>query len=152
MTEIAELVGCSRATLYRAPGRLKRRDQIPMTTPLHPELAALSSPRVALPDAATVSYRAAGEVLNGGTHAARSGYEPRPVDEDQLATRVEALHGTTVALLIATAVLRDAITGEDPAVADRINGAVTALNEASTALHGVRRHLDGPVPDVGDDE
>lgn len=100
-----------------------------------------------------MSYRAAGEVLNGGTHAARNGYQPRPVDEDQLATRVEALHGTSVALLIATAVLRDAITSEDPAVADRINSAVTALNEASTALHGVRRHLDGPVtPDIDDDE
>ncbi|MEU8993166.1 hypothetical protein AB0C98_43445 [Streptomyces sp. NPDC048558] len=125
-----------------------------MTTPLHPELAAPQQPRMGPPpDAATVSYRAAGEVLNGGTHAARDGYDPRPVDEDQLATRVEALHGTTDALLIATAVLRDAITGEAPDVADHINRAVSALNEASTALHGVRRHLDGPVtPDVGDDE
>lgn len=121
-----------------------------MTTPLHPELAAAEA---APPDAVTISYRAAGEVLNGATHAARDGYDPGPVDEDQLATRIEALHGTTDALLIATAVLRDAITGEDPAVADRINGAVNALNEASTALHEVRRHLDGPVtPDVGDDE
>ncbi|GEC26849.1 hypothetical protein C8E95_6945 [Pseudonocardia autotrophica] len=58
-----------------------------MTEPLHPELAAAElAPR----DAVTISYRAAAQVLNGATHAARDGYQPRPVDEDQLGDRVAA--------------------------------------------------------------
>lgn len=47
-------------------------------------------------------------MLNGGTHAARDGYESRAVDDTQLTGRIEALDETTRALMIAVAVLRDA--------------------------------------------
>lgn len=119
------------------------------TTPLHPELVT-GEPA---PDASAVSYRAAADVLNGGTHAARDGFEPRPVDERQLGERVDGLQDSATALLVATAVLRDAITGEDPRTAELIDRAVRNLSEAGTSLQTVRQHLAGPVtPDAGDDE
>lgn len=119
------------------------------TTPLHPELASSH----VVPDAPATSYRAAADVLNAGTHAARDGFDPRPVDEDQLGERVDALHDAATALLIAAAVLRDAITGEDATTGDLLDQAVRNLGTAGTSLQTVRRHLAGPVtPDAGDDE
>lgn len=120
-----------------------------MTEPMHPELAAaVADP----PDAVAVTYRAAADVLNGGTHAARDGYEPRPVDDTQLTGRTEALDETAQALMIAVAVLRDASAETRPELTGLLHRATEAVWDAGSALTDAGRLLAGPSAADYDEE
>lgn len=121
-----------------------------MTESMHPELAAatVADP----PDAVAVTYRAAADVLNGGTHAARVGYEPRPVDDARLTVRTEALDETAQALMIAVAVLRDASAETRPELTTLLQRATEAAWDAGAALTDVGRLLAGPTAADYDDD